>query len=54
MNIFAYLVLVSALLINVTVKAEGVGEGFTSFAGFELGGVEGSVLGVEGLTLPPF
>lgn len=40
MKILAYLVLVSALLASVTAQAEGVGERFTSFGGFELGAVK--------------
>ena len=40
MNILAYFALASALLISVTVKAEGMGESFTSFAGFQLGAVK--------------
>src|SRR5690554_945360 len=40
MKILAYLVLVSALLASVTAQAEGVGEKFTSFGGFELGAVK--------------
>jgi hypothetical protein len=40
MNMLAYIALSSALLISVTAKAEGVGEIFTSFAGFQLGAVK--------------
>lgn len=40
MNILAYIALASALLISVTARAEGIGEKFTSFAGFQLGAVK--------------
>ena len=40
MNKLAYTALASTLLISVTVKAEGLGERFTTFAGFQLGAVK--------------
>ena len=40
MNILACTALASALFICVTAKAEGLGDKFTSFAGFQLGAVK--------------
>ena len=40
MNILVYIALATVLFISATAKAEGVGEKFTSFAGFQLSAVK--------------